>query len=248
MNVSDINSAGIQQIAAARGVTTADEVWRRGEGDSRLIGYTLSDGFRLIRTNADPVGEEDDGFLQMWHGTTLSDALIIEAVERGSEWGRQEAALQLEAVENGHQLTAGQWTTGMWCGYYPYRKEVDEADSVAEQRHYSDMNFEYDSILNRAAQAAYEAAVEVAVIPEQMYVVRYQVNSNDLGPDAIRTIGDRYPGGHDETRYESIEDAKAAIFAKFGQHGEWIDEDGRTHYHTGPEVGCGSAWVEEVGQ
>jgi hypothetical protein len=72
-----------------------------------------------------------------------------EAAERGAEWGRQEAELQLEAVANGHRRKAATWATGHWSGDNPFPTDDDRC-------------WEYDSAIDRAAQAAYEAAVEAA--------------------------------------------------------------------------------------
>lgn len=69
-----------------------------------------------------------------------------EAAERGAEWGKQEAGHQLEAVENGHRREPATWTTGQWCGSNPFATDDDRC-------------WEYDSAIDRAAQAAYEAAV-----------------------------------------------------------------------------------------
>ena len=68
----------------------------------------------------------------------------MTAAQRGAAWGRQEAELMLEAVQNGHRLQSAEWTKGQWSGYVPpgpgrYRYEAD---------------------LDRSAQAAYEAAIE----------------------------------------------------------------------------------------
>ena len=76
----------------------------------------------------------------------LTNEQQIEAAQRGAEWGRQEASLQVEAVENGHQSEAAQWTTGQWCGSNPFATDDDRC-------------WEYDSAIDRAAQAAYKAAV-----------------------------------------------------------------------------------------
>jgi len=76
---------------------------------------------------------------------------MLEAAERGAEWGQQEALHQLESVENGHQRTTSRWTTGMWCGSNPFSR-ADDANA--------DMANAYETTLDRAAQAAYEAAIE----------------------------------------------------------------------------------------
>jgi len=94
---------------------------------------------------------------------------------------------------------------------------------------------------DRAARAAYEAAVDSA---KPLYRVRYTLSADDLGEHAVRSVGDGYPGGDEYSKYDSEAEAKASILATFGDHGEWIDEDGRTHYHTSPKDACGSAWVE----
>jgi len=80
----------------------------------------------------------------------LTEQQQIEATERGATWGQQEAELQLEAVENGHQRTTAKWTTGTWCGSNPFSRTDDETADLAN---------EYEDILDRAAQDAYESAV-----------------------------------------------------------------------------------------
>lgn len=85
-----------------------------------------------------------------------------EAAEQGAEWGQQEALHQLEAVENGHQRTTSKWTTGMWCGSNPFSRKIKNAETTQGQRDYSDLANEYEGILDRAAQAAYEAAIDAA--------------------------------------------------------------------------------------
>jgi len=66
-----------------------------------------------------------------------------EAAERGAEWGKQEAELTREAIENGHRKTWPEWTMGTYCGKMPDGEEREE----------------YKTILDRAAKAVYEAAV-----------------------------------------------------------------------------------------
>jgi hypothetical protein len=73
----------------------------------------------------------------------LSEELKREAAERGAEWGRQEAALMADAIENGHRKTWPEWTMGTYCGALP---EGDDRD-------------QYELLLDRAAKAAYDAAI-----------------------------------------------------------------------------------------
>ncbi|MFN9971947.1 MAG: hypothetical protein ACK58T_18870 [Phycisphaerae bacterium] len=80
----------------------------------------------------------------------LSEEMKKEAAERGAEWGRQEAGHQLEAVENGHQRKAAEWTMGTWCGPIPFDRHDDATADLAS---------EYEYILDRAAKAAYDAAI-----------------------------------------------------------------------------------------
>jgi hypothetical protein len=79
----------------------------------------------------------------------LTNDQIAEAAERGAEWGRQEAGHQVEAVENSHREEPATWATGQWCGDNPFPTDDDRC-------------WEYDSALDRAAQAAYEAAIDAA--------------------------------------------------------------------------------------
>jgi len=66
----------------------------------------------------------------------MSEEMKKEAAERGAEWGRQEAQLASD------QGIAPAWTDGRYCGELP-----------AGSRE------EYESILDAAAKAAYEAAL-----------------------------------------------------------------------------------------
>ncbi len=81
----------------------------------------------------------------------LTEQQKIEAAERGAEWGRQEAESQLEAVANGHQRTTARWTANTWCGSNPFSRTDDTTADLANK---------YEAALDRAAQAAYEAAVK----------------------------------------------------------------------------------------
>ena len=67
---------------------------------------------------------------------SIPENLKQEAAERGAEWGRQEAQLVAD------QGIAPAWTNGLYCGEFP-----------AGHRE------EYESILDAAAKAAYEAAL-----------------------------------------------------------------------------------------
>jgi hypothetical protein len=68
----------------------------------------------------------------------LSESMKKEAAQRGAEWGRQEAQ---GVADRG---IAPAWTCGLYCGEFPegHREE-------------------YESILDAAAKAAYDAALEV---------------------------------------------------------------------------------------
>jgi hypothetical protein len=88
----------------------------------------------------------------------LTEQQKIQAAERGAEWGRQEAKLQVEAVENGHQRTTADWTTGTWCGSLPH----DSTDIYERTDAQTTDRDEYEAILDRAAQVAYEAAIQAA--------------------------------------------------------------------------------------
>ena len=66
--------------------------------------------------------------------------------QRGAAWGQLEAELMLEAVENGHRSRPAEWTKGQWSGYVPRGAG----------------RYRYEAALDRAAQTAYEAAMEAA--------------------------------------------------------------------------------------
>jgi len=65
----------------------------------------------------------------------MTEELRKEAAERGAEWGRQEAQLAYD------QGIAPAWENGRYCGEFPTGSRE-----------------EYESILEAAAKAAYEAA------------------------------------------------------------------------------------------
>jgi len=77
----------------------------------------------------------------------LTEQQQIEAAQRGAQWGQQEAELMLEAVENGHRLRPAEWTKGQWSGYVPTGAG----------------RYKYETTLDRAAQVAYEAAIDAAL-------------------------------------------------------------------------------------
>ena len=66
--------------------------------------------------------------------------------QRGAAWGQLEAELMLEAVATGWLSKPAEWTSGQWFGYVPP----------------GEGSVEYEAELDRAAQAAYEAAIEAA--------------------------------------------------------------------------------------
>ena len=66
--------------------------------------------------------------------------------QRGAAWGQLEAELMLEAVENGHRSRPAEWTKGQWSGYVPRGAG----------------RYRYEAELDRAAQAAYEAAIQAS--------------------------------------------------------------------------------------
>lgn len=66
--------------------------------------------------------------------------------ERGAAWGRLEAELMLEAVDNGHRPRPAEWTRGQWSGYVPPGAG----------------RYRWEATLDRAAEAAYNAAIEAA--------------------------------------------------------------------------------------
>ena len=81
IEISESSSSGIQTAAEALGVTHMREVdsgYARnvdadgestidttGEPDSLVTLYELSNGTRVLQTNADPVWEEEDGFREL---------------------------------------------------------------------------------------------------------------------------------------------------------------------------------------
>jgi len=84
-----------------------------------------------------------------------------EAAERGEEWGRQEAEGMTEAIENGHRRDRPEWTGGQWCGELPHDAPVGQADRAKWEGRTEEQDAdrdEYETILDRAAKAAYEAA------------------------------------------------------------------------------------------
>ena len=69
---------------------------------------------------------------------------LFEAVQKSTMRGRQRAAWQLEAVENGHSTTCEEWTSDLWLhGLLPQQQ--------------AEMDW-YEPILNSVAKAAYDAA------------------------------------------------------------------------------------------
>jgi hypothetical protein len=54
----------------------------------------------------------------------------------------------LEAVENGHRLRPAEWTKGQWSGYVPPGAG----------------RYRYEATLDRAAQVAYEAAIDAEAV------------------------------------------------------------------------------------
>ena len=70
----------------------------------------------------------------------------MSPAQRGAAWGRLEAALQLEAVADGYRLRVAEWANGQWSGYLP--------PGVGR--------YKYESTLDRAAEAAYNAAIAEA--------------------------------------------------------------------------------------
>lgn len=123
----------------------------------------------------------------------LTNEQQIQAAERGEHWGKQEAGHQLEAVENGHRREPATWTTGQWCGDNPFSRTDDETADRDE----------YEDILDRAAQAAYEAAVEAAVIPEPMHFIFTAGRNEDIG---------------DFMTYEAVNQRAADLAESWGEH------------------------------
>lgn len=106
MRIEDIRSAGISRIAAERGQTECVQVFSRGEGDNRTTGYRFADGFCVIDTNADPVGQEDEGFDEMWaDGVQLTSFKVTIDGDVIGYYSTPEAAL--EAVEQARKAVGG---------------------------------------------------------------------------------------------------------------------------------------------
>ena len=66
--------------------------------------------------------------------------------QRGAAWGQLEAELMLEAVKRGYRSKPAEWTKGQWSGYVPPGAG----------------RYRYEATLDRAAQTAYEAAIDAA--------------------------------------------------------------------------------------
>jgi hypothetical protein len=79
-----------------------------------------------------------------------------EAAERGAEWGRQEAALLIEDIENGHSKRWHDWAMGTWCGDLPHEATPSEDRTEAQDAERD----EYERILDKAARTAFVAAGE----------------------------------------------------------------------------------------
>jgi len=79
-----------------------------------------------------------------------------EAAKIGGEWGRQEAALLIEDIENGHSKGWKDWAMGQYCGDLPHDATPSE-DRTEEQDAERD---DYERILDKAARMAFVAAGE----------------------------------------------------------------------------------------
>ena len=120
-----------------------------------ISGHTIpvddQDHAERLFARAEEFRAQDDGDgLEKWLYAGAPIALTAEQIEEakevGASWGKQEAELQIEAVGNGHKSNVAEWTSGEWCGAFPTGVDRDE----------------YETVLDRAAQAAYEAAAEAA--------------------------------------------------------------------------------------
>ncbi len=70
----------------------------------------------------------------------------MSPAERGAAWGQLEAELMLKSIRDGYQCVPAKWTKGQWSGYVPPGAG----------------RYRYEAELDRAAQVAYEAAIEDA--------------------------------------------------------------------------------------
>ena len=66
--------------------------------------------------------------------------------QRGAAWGQLEAELMLEAVKSGYRSKPAEWARGQWSGYVPPGAG----------------RYRYEAALDRAAQTAYESAIQAA--------------------------------------------------------------------------------------
>lgn len=73
------------------------------------------------------------------------------------------------------------------------------------------------------------------------YIVRYTLTDDATAEGAVKTLR---LNTDEAMQFDSETWPKVTI----GHHGTWVNEDGLTMYHTSPEAGCGSAWVEEVAE
>jgi hypothetical protein len=70
----------------------------------------------------------------------LTDDDRAELARMGRAWGRQEAELQMESIENGHQRVAADWATGTYCG---------------DLAMYGECALEAEAIIDASARTAY---------------------------------------------------------------------------------------------
>lgn len=97
-----------------------------------------------------------------WAGVivTVPTALIKEAKESGTEWGKQEAQVQFDCFDASAPRRFPEWTRGMWCGDYApiFAAAGVEYDGTDEMM--DDLRDACEVILDRAAQDAYESREE----------------------------------------------------------------------------------------
>ena len=72
----------------------------------------------------------------------------VSPAQRGAAWGRLEAELMLEAVKSGYRSKPAEWARGQWSGYVPPGAG----------------RYRWEAALDRAAQVAYEAAIDAAAV------------------------------------------------------------------------------------
>jgi hypothetical protein len=76
----------------------------------------------------------------------MTQEQIRHAIEIGIAWGKQEADLQIERVQDEHQAKPAEWTYGCYAGDIPKDKDGERLTG-------------YGDILDAAAWMAYDEAI-----------------------------------------------------------------------------------------